>query len=156
MTDDTPIIAPPATPDRPGWEVLYQGYRRHYGQAPDRQAADSVWGWITGHGTPLEGRVARDGAGRVVGLIHFRAVPRPLHGAAGGYVDDMFVAEAARGSGLAEALIEAVMTIGRERGWSDIRWITSDDNYRARGFYDRIGRRTMMLTYEIRLDADAG
>ncbi len=43
--------------------------------------------------------------------------------------------------------------IGRERGWSDVRWITSDDNSRARGFYDRIGRRTMMLTYEIRLGA---
>ena len=46
--------------------------------------------------------------------------------------------------------------IGHERGWSDVRWITSDDNYRARGFYDRVGRRTMMLTYEIRLGASDG
>ena len=106
--------------------------------------------------TPLEGRVARDGDGKVVGLIHFRAVPRPLHGATGGYVDDMFVAETARGSGIAEALIDAVVSLGHERGWSDVRWITSDDNYRARGFYDRVGRRTMMLTYEIRLDASEG
>ena len=155
MTGQGPIIAPPVAADRPGWEALYQGYRRHYGQPPDRPAADTVWAWITGDDAPLEGRVARDRDGEVVGLIHFRAVPRPLHGATGGYVDDMFVAEAARGSGLAEALIEAVKGIGRERGWFDVRWITSDDNYRARGFYDRVGRRTMMLTYEIRLDAGA-
>jgi ribosomal protein S18 acetylase RimI-like enzyme len=156
MTNDAPTVAPPVAADRPGWEVLYQGYRRHYGQPPDRPAADVVWSWITRDDAPLEGRVARGRDGEVVGLIHFRAVPRPLHGAIGGYVDDMFVAETARGSGIAEALIEAVKSIGRERGWSDVRWVTSDDNYRARGFYDRIGRRTMMLTYEIRLDARAG
>ncbi len=136
MTDDVPIIAPPVAADRPGWEALYQGYRRHYRQPPDSRAADTVWTWITRDNEPLEGRV-----------------PRPLQGAIGGYVDDMFVAETARGTGIAEALIETVTEIGRERGWSDIRWITSDDNYRARGFYDRIGRRTMMLTYEIRLGA---
>ncbi len=153
MTDDVPIIAPPVAADRPGWEALYQGYRRHYRQPPDPRAADTVWAWITRDDEPLEGRVARAGDGEVIGLIHFRAVPRPLHGTIGGYVDDMFVAETARGTGLAEALIETVEGIGRERGWSDVRWITSDDNYRARGFYDRIGRRTMMLTYEIRLGA---
>ena len=140
MTDDVPIIAPP-------------GVGHHYRQPADPRAADAVWAWITRDDEPLEGRVARAGDGEVIGLIHFRAVPRPLHGAIGGYVDDMFVAEIARGTGLAEALIEAVEAIGRERGWSDVRWITSDDNYRARGFYDRIGRRTMMLTYEIRLGA---
>ncbi len=64
--------------------------------------------------------MARAGDGEVIGLIHFRAVPRPLHGAIGGYVDDMFVAEIARGTGIAEALIEAVKGIGRERGWSDV------------------------------------
>ncbi len=149
-----PVIAAPVAADRTGWEALYQGYRLHYRQPPDPRAADTVWAWITADGAPLEGRVARDRDGGVVGLIHFRAVPRPLHGATGGYADDMFVAETARGSGLAGALIEAVKSIGRERGWSDIRWITSDDNYRARGFYDRIGRRTMMLTYEIPLDDD--
>ncbi len=155
MTGDLPDIVAPVAADRTGWQALYQGYRRHYRQPADRRAADTVWDWITNDGSPLEGRVARRADGEVVGLIHFRGVPRPLHGATGGYVDDMFVAEAARGSGLAEALIEAVKGIGRERGWSDLRWITSDDNYRARGFYDRIGRRTMMLTYEIRLDAGA-
>ncbi len=153
MSDAAPEISPPVAADRAGWEVLYQGYRRHYRQEPDLGAAETVWGWITADGAPLEGRVARDDDGAVVGLIHFREVPRPLHGETGGYVDDMFVAEAARGTGVAEALIEFVKGIGRERGWTDIRWITSDDNYRARGFYDRIGRRTMMLTYEIRLGA---
>ena len=156
MTNNAPVVAPPVAANRPGWDALNQGYRRHYRQPADPRAADAVWVWITDDDGPLEGRVARRSDGAVVGLIHFRDVPRPLHGAVGGYVDDMFVAEAARGSGIAEALIEAVTAIGRERGWSDVRWITSDDNYRARGFYDRIGRRTMMLTYEIRLDGDPG
>jgi hypothetical protein len=32
-----------------------------------------------------------------------------------------------------------------------IRWITADDNYRARAVYDRLGERTKWLTYDIKL-----
>lgn len=144
-------IGPPAPTDREGWERLYTAYRAHYGQSPDALAAEAVWGWINDPNVAFEARVARKTGGRLVGMIHFREVLRPLRGSTGGYIDDMIVAEDARGGGVADALVDAVSEAGRSRGWSNIRWITSDDNYRARGFYDRIARRTMMLTYEIKL-----
>jgi hypothetical protein len=43
--------------------------------------------------------------------------------------------------------------IGRTRGWTMIRWRTADNNYRARGVYDRVATRSMWLTYEIDLTA---
>ena len=58
---------------------------------------------------------------------------------------------AARGSGAAEALLTALSAIGSARGWTVIRWITADDNYRARGLYDRLADRTKWITYDIRL-----
>ncbi len=110
-----------------------------------------MWSWLIDGANPFEGRVARTPSGEPIGLIHFRALPRPLEGKTGGYIDDAFVAEHCRGSGVADALFDAVAEIGRERGWSDIRWITSEDNARARAFYDRIANLTAMRTYEIKL-----
>jgi GNAT superfamily N-acetyltransferase len=40
----------------------------------------------------------------------------------GGYLDDLFVASAARGQGVGTALIKAVLQIGQLQGWSVIRW----------------------------------
>jgi GNAT superfamily N-acetyltransferase len=62
----------------------------------------------------------------------------------------LFVAPEARGSGAAQALIDAVAEAGRSRGWTVLRWITADDNYRARSAYDRIADRTKWITYEIK------
>jgi hypothetical protein len=47
-----------------------------------------------------------------------------------------------------DALIDALAEEGRRRGWSVIRWITADDNYRARTSYDRLAVRTMWVTYD--------
>ncbi len=67
------------------------------------------------------------------------------------YLDDLFVDPSQRGQRVADALIEAVAEEGRRRGWSVIRWITADDNYRGRGVYDRLATRTMWITYDKKL-----
>jgi len=36
-----------------------------------------------------------------------------------------------------------------ERGWALVRWITRDNNYRARGLYDRLALRSDWITYEM-------
>jgi GNAT superfamily N-acetyltransferase len=89
-----------------------------------------------------------DETGRAVGLAHYRPYARPLRGGYGGFLDDLFVDPAMRGKRIADALIEAVAAIGREKGWGLIRWITADDNYRGRGVYDRLATRTMWITYD--------
>ena len=86
-----------------------------------------------------------------MGLAHFRAFARPSTATTGGFLDDLFVDPGFRGGRVADALIERLAEIGRERGWSVIRWITADDNYRARGVYDRLAQRTMWMTYDIKL-----
>jgi ribosomal protein S18 acetylase RimI-like enzyme len=63
-------------------------------------------------------------------------------------MDDLFVDPAARGQRVADALIDHLAAMARERGWSVLRWITADDNYRGRGVYDRLAKRTMWITYD--------
>ena len=36
-----------------------------------------------------------------------------------------------------------------------VRWITAEDNYRARGLYDKVAQRTSWLTYDM-APADGG
>jgi ribosomal protein S18 acetylase RimI-like enzyme len=74
-----------------------------------------------------------------------------LSASTGGFLDDLFVDPHLRGSGAADALIAALRDIGAARGWTVIRWITAEDNYRARGVYDRVAMRTPWVTYDIKL-----
>ena len=136
--------------DRAAWDVLYAGYAEHYRVAQTSAMRDVVWGWLMdpAHGT--QGFVAV-AAGVPVGLAHYRPFARPLMASTGGFLDDLFVAPAARGTGAAEALIAAVAEDGRARGWGVIRWITAQDNARARAVYDRVAAATPWVTYDIKL-----
>jgi GNAT superfamily N-acetyltransferase len=128
--------------------VLYAGYAEFYRvtQTPEMRAR--VWDWIMDPAHEVKAFVAEDAAGRAIGLAHYRAFARPLAAATGGFLDDLFVSPEARGLRIADALIDAVAEEGRRRGWTVIRWITADDNYRGRGVYDRLATRTMWITYD--------
>jgi GNAT superfamily N-acetyltransferase len=144
------IIDHPRDADYADWRRLYEGYATFYKRPMNDEIAGRVWAWIHDPAQLLEARVARDGE-RVVGLAHFRAMPRPLTGSMAGFLDDLFVEPARRGEGIADRLIEALAAIGRERQWGIIRWLTADNNYRARGVYDRHATRTFWITYQIDL-----
>lgn len=136
---------------REAWERLYAGYAAFYKveQTPAMRAR--VWGWIMDPAHEVKALVAENESRAVLGLAHYRPFARPLSASVGGYLDDLFVDPAARGQRVADALIEAVAAEGRQRGWTVIRWITADDNYRGRGVYDRLATRTMWITYDRKL-----
>jgi GNAT superfamily N-acetyltransferase len=56
-----------------------------------------------------------------------------------GVMNDLFVAPAARGTGAAEALIEACRDRSVQRGAVALEWQTAVDNHRAQAVYDRVG-----------------
>ena len=86
---------------------------------------------------------------KVVGLAHVRAMPSPLRAAEVGFLDDLFVDPSQRGSGAGEALLREIDNIAAIRGWAVVRWINRDNNYRARGLYDRLSVRSNWITYEM-------
>ncbi|NBB83467.1 MAG: GNAT family N-acetyltransferase [Alphaproteobacteria bacterium] len=147
MTEVT--IAPPTPDDRAAWRRLFDGYRRFYGVETTDAGAETTWGWIHDPGHVVEALVARTGDGALVGLAHFRAMPSPLRGIEVGFLDDLFVDPDYRGGRVGERLIAAVVAVGQARGWPKIRWLTADDNYRARTLYDRVGRKTTWNLYEV-------
>ncbi len=144
-------IRPVEQNDRAQWNVLYQGYAEFYKVTQTQDMRDTVWSWLFDDAHETEGLVAVDDKGLLIGLTHFRPFARPLSATTGGFLDDLFVTPASRGSGAARLLIEAVAQIGKQRGWSVIRWITAEDNYRARSLYDKVADKTKWATYDIKL-----
>ena len=110
---------------------------------------ERVWGWLRDPAHELEGAVALNTRGVPVGFAHYRPFTRPLAASTGCFLDDLFVAPAARGTGAADALLQHLRDEARQRGWTLIRWITAEDNYRARGMYDRVAARTDWVTYDL-------
>jgi GNAT superfamily N-acetyltransferase len=143
-------IVQPGPGDKPGWRRMYDGYATFYKREMTNAIAERVWAWITApapHG-PCEGRIARAADGRVIGLAHFRDMASPLRGAVAGFLDDLYVDPAWRAKKVGRALLDEVAAIGRARAWPFYRWLTADDNYRARGLYDQVAKRTMWITYQ--------
>ena len=131
-----------------GWRALYEGYATFYKRTMTDEIAAAVWRWINDPGHEVEGAIALcDGI--PVGLAHYRRMPSPLRGADVGFLDDLFVAPDARGGGVARALFAHLRAVAAERGWPVVRWLTADDNYRARALYDRVGAKTLWNTYEM-------
>jgi GNAT superfamily N-acetyltransferase len=152
MMPDSPTfrIRPVAPQDRAGWDDLYQGYADFYRVTQTPAMRDTVWGWLHDPAALQEGLVAEAPDGTLIGLAHYRPFARPLSATTGGFLDDLFVAPAARGSGAAEALIAELKAIAARRGWSVLRWITAKDNARARALYDRVATRTHWVTYDLK------
>jgi GNAT superfamily N-acetyltransferase len=56
-----------------------------------------------------------------------------------GVMNDLYVAAEARGSGAADALIDACAEECRKHGAAELTWQTAKDNARAQRVYDRVG-----------------
>jgi GNAT superfamily N-acetyltransferase len=67
-------------------------------------------------------------------------------------LEDLFVAERARGRGHADGLIEATAEVARRQGAPAVTWLTAPDNRRAQAVYDRAGGRSQpFLEYDLEL-----
>jgi GNAT superfamily N-acetyltransferase len=146
MTDLT--LRPVRADDHPRWDELYTGYCDFYRVPTTVEKRRRVFEWLLDETQVLEGVVA-EREGVVIALAHYREMPRPLHGAMMGFLDDLFVDPAARGGKVGEAIFAHLEEICRARGWSVMRWLTQDHNYRARTLYDRIGAKTALNLYEM-------
>ena len=142
------IIRAVRSEDQSEWQGLYRQYGEFYKVGMTDETLATVWGWLHDPAHVVEGLVAEQD-GVVVGLGHYRRMPSPLRGIEIGFLDDLFVNPSARGARVGELLITRLVEIAKARGWGKIRWITADDNYRARTLYDRVAVKTAWNTYEV-------
>jgi GNAT superfamily N-acetyltransferase len=135
--------------DRDAWQVLYSGYGDFYQTPLSDEKADRVWAWLMDPGYEAFGLVAVDENDSPVALAHYRQFARLLADGTGIYLDDLFTAPAARGTGAGTALIGRLEQIAHECGAGIVRWITASDNVVGQKLYDRLATRTQWVTYDL-------
>ncbi|MEO3751485.1 bifunctional class I SAM-dependent methyltransferase/GNAT family N-acetyltransferase [Streptomyces sp. B6B3] len=138
-------IVPLRPGDRAGWEVLARGYKAFYETPLADEVYEETWRRLLS-GEELHGLGAwLDG--RLVGIAHhlFHAT---FWMAESCYLQDLFVSEAARGHGVARALIERVAQEARSRGAARLYWTTREDNAPARALYDKVARFNGFVRYD--------
>ena len=142
-------IRPIADGDFFTWLDIYAGYASFYETEMTDIKALTVWSWLVDDHHELDGVVAVDDDGKLIGLAHFREFVRPLAGRRGLYLDDLFVLPDARGNGAGAALLDHTKQVAADRGLSVVRWITAADNETAMKLYDEKAERTDWVTYDM-------
>ncbi|HXL89375.1 MAG TPA: GNAT family N-acetyltransferase [Streptosporangiaceae bacterium] len=131
--------------DRGAWEELARGYKEFYQTPTSAEQYEAVWHQLM-DGTEFRAFGARL-EGTLVGITHYFFHPAVWYGEAC-YLQDLFVAEAARGQGAARALIERVAEAARDRGVSSLYWHTQEQNERARALYDKLASYKGFIRYQ--------
>ena len=142
-------IRPARDDDFFGWLPLFDAYCRFYETDLDDAKALIVWNWLRDDTNPLHALLAVDEEGTPIALAHYHAAPDTLAATTAVVLDDLYVDEAHRHSGVARALIEHVRERAAELGTGGVSWVTSADNEEAQRLYDELATRTSWVTYEM-------
>ena len=140
------IIRAPQDRDEFAWHELWAAYLDFYAATVSPEAIRHTWRRIVAPAGPVFGRVALRG-GTVVGFAICVVHDGTWSVNPTCYLEDFFVNPAARGNGVGRALLDALVTLGGERGWHSIYWHTDSDNVRARNLYDQYVRADAVVRY---------
>lgn len=122
--------------DEAAFRALWQGFCDGYDMTLPPEVTSHTWARLLDPACPMVARLAvADNA--VVGFALHQHHPSTWVLGDDGYLEDLYVAPAARGQGAGAALIEDLIAIGRTAGWRRIYWLTEITNTTARRLYDR-------------------
>jgi GNAT superfamily N-acetyltransferase len=134
------VIAEVTEADLPELLPLMRGYCDFYEVDPSDDALLEMSRTLIGdperEGVQL---IAREADGGAVGFATIFWSWSTLSAARLGVMNDLFVADSARGGGVADELIAACAERCRERGATELAWQTAHTNGRARAVYERVG-----------------
>jgi GNAT superfamily N-acetyltransferase len=145
----TARIEPLVPGDRAEWEALARGYKAFYQTTVPDAGYEVTWGRLL-QTDGIHGLGARVD-GRLVGITHY-LFHTGIWARRACYLEDLFVEPAARGQGVARALIEAVAERARSEGAGRLYWLTQEHNATARALYDRVAKYSGFLEYEYPLE----
>ena len=137
--------------DKENWEKLYFGYAKFYKAPMNSSILNTLWGWIQDENHIVKG-ICFELEGKIVGIAHYRTMPRPIKGEYIGFLDDLFVKPDFRGQKIAQKLINYLKSISKVNNWEGIRWITQPSNENAKKLYDKIANNTGFELYELKGD----
>jgi GNAT superfamily N-acetyltransferase len=136
--------------DENRWRALWDDYTRFYQVTVARDVTDDVWSRIFDPSSTLFLRVAEvDGEvqGFALCLTHEATwVREPTC-----YLEDLFLDANLRGKGVGRAMMDDLVRLCREKGWSRLYWHTQESNSTARKLYDHYIKPDDHIRYRVSL-----
>jgi GNAT superfamily N-acetyltransferase len=128
------------------WLPLWRGYQQFYEVDIPESVTLQTWARFLDPVEPMHAALAMLD-GQASGLVH--SIYHRSSWATGDYcyLQDLFVANDARGAGIGRALIEHVYVDAKRRGVSRVYWTTHETNHNAMQLYDRIADRSPFIQY---------
>lgn len=141
------VIRRPEPADERAWRALWRGYLDFYETTlPEAVYATTFARLLSEAEGDHHGYLAvRDDI--PVGLVHYIYHRHGWRIEKVTYLQDLYVAPEARGTGAGRALIEAVYAAADAAGCPSVYWLTQDFNTTARRLYDRVGTLTPFVKY---------
>ena len=134
--------------DEPAWRVLWGDYLDFYETVLPEEVRAASFSRLTDPGVlDYHGLIAEDAEGRPMGVAHYIFHRHGWRLEEVTYLQDLYVAPEARGTGMGRALIEAVFAAADAAGRPHVYWLTQSFNSTARQLYDRIGEATPFVKY---------
>ena len=130
------------------WSLLFKGYADFYEVKINDDIIHNVWSWLHDPKHELMALVIEKNK-IIVAFAHYRKMPSALRGKDVGFLDDLYVHPDFRGQHLSELLIRELQKISKEKNWNLVRWITREDNIRAKKIYDKVSNKTNWNVYEL-------
>jgi len=142
------IIRPFTQADRKAWNTLWKGYLDYYETELPPEMYDIAFNrMLSGSEHEFHGLVAeKDGV--LIGLVHYLFHRHGWKVEPVVYLQDLYVSQAARGTGTGQALIEAVYSAADAAGAPSVYWLTQDFNKPARTLYERVAHLTPFIKYQ--------
>ena len=137
--------------DKEKWAKLYNSYADFYKVPMNTGILDTLWNWIHDKNHVVKG-ICFELDNKIVGIAHYRTMPRPIKGQYIGFLDDLFVEPEMRGQKVAQKLINHLKSLSKVNNWDGIRWITHSSNENAKKLYDKIANNTGFELYELKRD----
>ncbi|NPD16144.1 GNAT family N-acetyltransferase [Xinfangfangia sp. D13-10-4-6] len=136
--------------DESAWRGIWDEYLTFYEVTLTPEVTAHTWARLMDPASPLKGRVGlRDG--QVLGFALYLTHGSTWVIGEDCYLEDLCVTSDARGSGIGRALIEDLVTLGRQQGWNRLYWHTSETNKRAQALYDSFVKSDGHLRYRLTL-----
>ena len=135
--------------DFENWSKLYKSYADFYKVPMNKVILDTLWNWIHDVNHEVNG-ICYELDSKIVGIAHYRTMPRPIKGQYIGFLDDLFVEPDFRGQKIAQKLINHLKSFSKANNWAGIRWITHSSNLNAKKLYDKIVINTGFELYELK------
>ena len=147
MSVTTIRVRPLEHRDKSDWLSLFRDYIAFYrAQVPD-DVIELTWTRLMGADFAMHGLAAVGADDRPLGFALLVLHPSTWSPTTYCYLEDLFVAPAARGQGVGRLLIEAVYATADARGATRTYWVTEAGNAAARHLYDKLATRAPFVQY---------